>query len=226
MRRLCCLVLLIPLASAQSAGDATELLQRAQSVGENAKNWRAEVVKTSEIAGAGINLKSTVRTRISAEAPLKLNRQNSGDDQTVLVCDGVNFFYSGDGHSYYRGEAKVNPTCDYSLGKFYSLDYGLDGNPAIATVAGRDHVQLADGDRECLLVRAEWNGANARSVHTLCIDSSSAVILRDVQESEGRTGVRMAGTTVLTSFEINPTFQPSTFAISIPAGAVEAKPPR
>ena len=204
-----------------------ELLQRAQSVGETTANWRAEVVSMSEIAGGGINLKSTVRTRIAAEASLKMSRQNSGNDKTVMVCDGSEYLYSGDGHSYYRGDAKVNPTCDYSLSKFYNLDYGLDKNPATATFVGRDHVRLADDDHQCVLVRAEWDRATTKSVHTLCIDSVSAVILRDVQEAEeSRTGMRIVRTTVFTSFEPNPKLRPNTFAFSIPAGAIEGKPPR
>ena len=65
-----------------------------------------------------------------------MRRENSGDDQTILVCDGAEAFYSGDGHNYYRGEAKVNPDCSFSLNRFYNLE----NNPASAEVTGRDHV--------------------------------------------------------------------------------------
>jgi len=69
-----------------------------------------------------MNLQSEVRTKIAVKAPLKMRRENSGDDQTLMVCDGAEGFYSGDRHSYYRGEAKVNPDCNFSLSRFYELE--------------------------------------------------------------------------------------------------------
>jgi hypothetical protein len=95
--RLFWLALVTSVVPAQTVGDATGLLQKVQSVAESTKNWRAEVVENSEITGTGINHRGEVRTRIAVEAPLKMSRQNSGDDRTVMVCDGAEFFYSANG---------------------------------------------------------------------------------------------------------------------------------
>src|SRR3954470_21593081 len=100
-----------------------------------------------------------------------MRRENSGDDQTVLVCDGAESFYSGDGHSYYRGEAKMNPDCNFALSRFYNLEK----NPTTTAIVGRDHVRLTDGDRRCVLVRAGWKQETSNSVRTLCIDPASMV---------------------------------------------------
>ena len=210
------------LARAQSVEDATELLRKVRSMAESTRTWRGEVVERSQISGAGTNLKGEVRTKFAVQAPLKMSRQNSGADQTILVCDGAEAFYSGDGHSYYRSEATVNPDCNFPLSRFYKLE----NNPATVSVVGRDHVRLADGDRGCVLVRAVWKRATGNAVRTMCIDPGSALILRDVAESEDeKTGTRMVSTTVFTSYESNPTFAPDTFRFSVPPGAVEARPP-
>ena len=214
MHRLFSIALLASvLAPAQNVEDAKEWIRKVQSTAESTKNWRAEVVERSQISGGGMNLQSEVRTKIVAQAPLKMSRKNSGADQTILVCDGAETFYSGDGHSYYRGEARVTPQCDFPLSKFYELD----NNPATTSVVGRDHVQLAEGDRECVLVRATWKHATVNTVRTMCIDPFSALILRDVAESEAeKTGIRMVHTTAFTSYESNPTFPPDTFRFSVP----------
>ena len=149
-------------------------------------------------------------------------RKNTGADQTIMVCDGAEAFYSGDGHSYYRAEAKATPQCDFPLSKFYELD----NNPTSAAVLGRDHVQLSGGDRECVVVRATWKHATLNTVRTLCIDPFSSLILRDVAEHENeKTGIRIVRTTAFAMYAINPTFPPDTFRFSVPPGAVEAKPP-
>jgi outer membrane lipoprotein-sorting protein len=210
------------LTCAQSVEDARELLRKVQSIAESTRTWRAEVVEKSQLSGSGMNLKNEVRIKISVRAPLKMRRENSGDDQTILVCDGAEAFYSGDGRSYYRSEAKVNPDCSFSLSRFYALD----DNPATAEVVGRDHVRLADGDQDCVLVRATWKHATTNAARTMCIDPAAALILRDVAESnDENTAIRMVKTTTFISYENNPTFQPDTFSFSIPPGAVEAKPP-
>jgi outer membrane lipoprotein-sorting protein len=206
--------------SAQSVEDANELLQRVRSFAENTKNWRVEVVEKDQIAGFGISVPMTeVRIKIAAESPLKMIRQDSGDDQTIFVCDGVETFYSGDGHSYYH-QGKVNPQCDLPLSKFYELD--TIPTSASLSVVGRDHV----GDKDCVVVRITWKQDKWTVVRTLCIDPDPArpLILRDVAESE-QTGLRAVKTTTYSDFESNPTFPPDTFRFSIPPGAVEAKPP-
>lgn len=210
------------LTGAQSVEDARELLRKVQSIAENTRTWRAEVVETSQLSGGGMNLKDEVRTKIAVQAALKMRRENSGDDQTILVCDGTEAFYSGDRHRYYRSEAKANPDCSFPLSRFYKLE----DNPATAELVGRDHVRLADGDRDCVLVRATWKYATANAVRTMCIDPAAVLILRDVAESnDENTAIRMLKTTTFISFESNPTFQPDTFRFSIPPDAVEAKPP-
>jgi outer membrane lipoprotein-sorting protein len=210
------------LTGAQGAEDARELLRKVQSIAESTRTWRTEVVERSQLSGGGMNLKDEVRTKIAVQAPLKMRRENSGDDRTILVCDGTEAFYSGDGHSYYRSEAKANPDCSFSLSRFYKLE----DNPATAEVVGRDHVRLANGDRVCVLVRATWKRATTNVVRTMCIDPAAALILSDVAESNDEdTAIRVLKTTTFISFESNPRFQPDTFGFSIPPDAVEAKPP-
>jgi outer membrane lipoprotein-sorting protein len=222
MYRLFWIALLAGVIAHAQSEDATELLRKAQSIAESTKSWRAEVVERSQVSGGGMNLQNEVRIKIAVQAPLKMSRRNTGADQTILVCDGAEAFYSGDGHSYYRSDAKVNPDCSFPLSMFYKLE----NNPATVSLVGRDHVRLADGDRDCVLVRTTWKHATGNAVRTLCIDPASALILRDVAESEDeKTGIRMVNTTAFTSYESNPTFPPDTFRFSVPPGAVEAKPP-
>jgi len=221
MYALVCLILLVVAGgAAQDTQDPRVLLQSAESLVRNAKSWRAEIVETSRISGNGMDLQSQVRIKIAVQAPLKMRRENSGDDQTVLVCDGTESFYMGDGHNYYRNSAKVNQDCDFPLSSSYSL--GKD--PVLASITGHDQVVLADGSHACDVLRAEWKGPATRVVRTMCIDPASGFILRDITESD-KQGVRSVVTTTLTSYESNPTFPPETFKFSIPPGAVEAKPP-
>lgn len=169
-----------------------------------------------------MNLQAEVRTKIAAQPPLKLSRQLIGDDRTILVCDGVETFYSGDGRSYYKGQARVTPQCDFPLSKFYDLAY----NWASISVVGRDHVRLADGDRPCVVVRAALNQGTATAIRSMCIDPTRPLILRDVIESTDQgTGITAVKTTTFSDFESDPTFPPDTFRFSVPPGAVEAKPP-
>jgi outer membrane lipoprotein-sorting protein len=184
------------------------------------KSWRAEIVETGQVSGNGMDLQDRVHVKIAAQAPLKMRRENSGDDQTILVCDGAESFYSGDGHNYYRNSAKINQDCDFPLGSSYQL--GKD--PVSVSIVGHDHVGLADGNHGCDVVRAEWKVAAGGSVRTMCIDPTSGLILRDVTEINSES-MRSVRTATFTSYESNPTFPPDTFKFSIPQGAVEAKPP-
>jgi outer membrane lipoprotein-sorting protein len=211
------------LSHAQSIEDAKELLRKAQSAAESTTTWRAEVLERSQMSGGGIDLKEEVRTKIAVQAPLKMNRQNSGSDETILVCNGSETFYSGDGRSYYLGEAKANPDCAYPLSKFYRFE---NNPPATVSIVGRDRVRLAERDRDCVLVRATWKRGTVNYVRTMCIDPTSALVLRDVGENEDeQTGMRLVHTALFTSFESNPTFPPDAFKFTIPPGAVEAKRP-
>lgn len=207
-------------ASAQQSNDARSLLQQTESLAGSVKNWRAEIAETSQLSGRGMNLETRVRIKIAVQAPLKVRRENSGSDQTVLVCDGTDSFYTGDGHSYYRSPAKTNPDCNLPLNSFFKL--GKD--PISALIVGHDHVVLADGPHACDVVRAEWKDGTRHIVRTMCIEPSSGLVLRDIKDSEN-AGMRLVTTTTFTSYESNPTFPPDTFTFSIPPGAVEAKPP-
>ena len=221
MYSLVCLILLVTVGGgAQDTDDARALLQKAESLARSVKSWRAEIVTTSQISGNGMDLQSRVRVKIATQAPLKMRRENSGDDQTVLVCDGAESFYTGDGHNYYRNSAKANQACNFPLGSSYQL-----AKDAVSiSSAGHDHVVLADGNHACDVVRAEWKVAAGRSVRTMCIDPISGLILRDVTEINGES-MRSVTTATFTSYEGNPKFPPDTFKFSIPPGAVEAKPP-
>ncbi len=62
-----------------------------------------------------MNLQEEVQTKIAVQAPLKLSSQNSGDDRGIWVCDGVDAFYSGDGHSYYRKSFRLQFSAEQVL---------------------------------------------------------------------------------------------------------------
>jgi len=217
MYALVCLILLVAAGDgAQDTNDAKALLQRAESLARSVKSWRAEIVQTGQISGHGMNLRDQVRTKIAVQAPLKMRRENSGDDQTVLVCDGTESFYMGDGHSYYRNSAEANQDCNFPL----SSSYQLPKDPVSVSIVGHDRIALADGSHACDVVLAESKNA----VRTMCIDPTSGFILRDVRTFNNE-GIQSVTTATFTSYESNPTFPPDTSKFSIPLGAVEAKPP-
>ncbi len=229
MRRLLWVVLLAAQVRAQSSNNATELLEKAKAFGENTRSWSAEVIQTSQVLGPGMKLKDEVRTKISAQPSLKMRRVNSGGDRTIMVCDGTDLFYSGDGHSYYKYGATQQ--CNLRLIDFYepSLKRPSESPNSLASVSviGEDHVLLTDGDRRCVVIRSELKQGPIHTVRTMCIDPDRPVILRDIFETENQTrGVKTSTTVTFTSFELNPNFSPDTFQITIPPGAVEAQPPR
>src|SRR5258705_13906408 len=122
MYALVCLILLVAAGDgAQDTNDAKALLQKAESLARSVKSWRAEIVHTSKLSGNGMDLQSQVRVKIAVQAPLKMRRENSGDDQTVLACDGTESFYMGDGDNYYRNSAEANQDCDFPLRSSYQL---------------------------------------------------------------------------------------------------------
>lgn len=228
MRSLLWVLLLATPFHAQSSQDGTELLEKAKAFGENTKSWRAEVIQTSRISGPGIKLQDEIRIKIAAQPVLKMSRVNSGGDRTVMVCDGAELFYSGDGQSYYKYQATQQ--CELPLIAFYEPSlmnlYEPPSTPASISVVGEDHVRLADGNRRCIVIRAVLTRGSMHTVQTMCIDPSQPLILRDVVETEdGAAGHKWFTETTFTSFEKNPNFSPDTFRITIPPGAVEAKPP-
>jgi len=228
MRRLLLVVLLVAHARAQSSKNATELLEKAKAFGESTTIWRAEVTQASQVLGPGVNLKSEIRTKVSAQPSLKMSRVNSGDDRTIMVCDGTDFFYSGDAHSYYKYGATQQ--CNLPLIDFYepSLKQLLEPSSlASVSVVGEDHVVLKDGDRRCVVIRAELKQEFVHTIRTMCIDPARPVILRDSFEAENQArGVKSSTTTTFTSFELKPNISPDTFQFTIPPGAVEVQPPR
>lgn len=217
MYALVCLILLVAAGDgAQDTSDAKVLLQRAESLARSVKSWRAEIVHTSKLSGNGMDLQSQVRVKIAVQAPLKMRRENSGDDQTVLVCDGAESFYMGDGHGYYRNSAEANQDCSFPL----SSSYQLGKDTVSVSIVGHDRIALADGSHACDVVQAESKNA----VRTMCIDPTSGFILRDVRTFNNE-GLQSVTTATFASYESNPAFPPGTFKFSIPPGAVEAKPP-
>jgi outer membrane lipoprotein-sorting protein len=217
MYALVCLILLVAAGGgAQDTNDAMAFLQKAKSKASSLKSWRAEIVETAQMSANGMDLQSKVRTKIAVQAPMKMRRENSGDDQTLLVCDGTESFYTGDGHNYYRNPVRVNQDCEFPMRSSYQLAEGL----VTISLVAHDHVVLMDGSHACDVLRAEWKGA----VRTMCIDPMSGLILRDITEIN-KDGVRSTRTATFTSYEGDPTFSPDLFRFSIPPGALEAKPP-
>jgi outer membrane lipoprotein-sorting protein len=211
------LILLLAAGSgAQDNNEAKAFLRKAESQARSLKSWRAEIVETSQLSGNGMDMQSQIRTKIAVQAPLKMRRANGGDDQTVLVCDGSENFYSGDGHSYYRNSADVNQDCEFPLRSSYQLREG----PVSISFVGHDQVALTDGSHTCDVLRAQWKDG----VRTMCIEPTSGLILRDFTDIT-KNGLHSVTTTTFTSYESNATFSPDFFKFSIPPGAVEAKPP-
>jgi hypothetical protein len=209
MRRLAWLTLIAFTAAAQPADPAADLLRKLGAVAEATTSWRAEIVEDTEFGFPGAMNRGHLRFTVAANAPLKMRRQNSGDDRTSMVCDGKESFHSPDGRSYTRGAAAVNPNCNYTLSWFYNLE----PNPVSVTIVGRDRVQLDAQDRPCTLLRVEWRRDDLQSVRTFCVDDEWTVALREVDEGQKATaGARMRRTLTFVSFERNPRFAPGTFA--------------
>lgn len=222
------ILLLSGLWSAQADEDALFLLREVASSAGNTNTWRAEGVEVGQITGRGINLRDEIHFKIAVQSPLRMRRENSGDDHTQSVCDGTDGLYTGDGLSFHRTSAPVGNGCKLSLADFYKLEE----NPTSATVIGGDHVRLADGLHECKVVRVEWNNdvlgnTQVRSVRTMCIDTSERLILRDSTESlDAASQVHSVGTITFTSFERDPKFRPDDFNFSIPTGTIEDQGPQ
>ncbi len=227
MRSVLWLLLLTGSLKAQSAPDATELLQKAKSFGENTRTWRAEAVQTLQVSVPGLKIPSTdIHIKLAAEPLLKMSRVNSGDDRTAMICDGTQQYYSGDGLSYYLNRA--GGQCSFPLLSFYEPSLmnfiGPNSNPVSVSFAGEDHVRLTSGERRCVVVRVVLVRESTHAVRTMCIDPNQPVILRDVVDIEDAAkGFHSSTTTTFLSFENNPSFAPDTFRITIPPGAYAAR---
>lgn len=226
MRGILWVMLLTGSLQAQSVPDATELLQRVKSFGENTSTWRAEAVQVMEVSEPGLTLASAkIHIKLAAESPLKMSIVDSGDDRIATVCDGTQQFYSGDGISYYL--SREGGQCSFPLLSFYEPSLmnfiGPNSNPASVSTIGKDHVRLTDGERPCVVVRIVLDRESIRATRTMCIDPTRPVILRDVVDIEDKAkGFRSSITTTFLSFEDHPSFAPDTFRITIPPGAYRA----
>jgi TonB family protein len=227
--RLVITLLLSGLSSAQAGEDAFFLLREVASSARNTNTWRAEGVEIGQLTARGMNnLRDEIQFKIAVQSPLRMRRENSGDDHTQSVCDGTDRLYTGDGLSFHRNSAPVGNDCKFSLADFYKLE----ANPTSATVIGDDHVRLADGLHECKVIRVEWNrdaqgDTKVLSVRTMCIDPSERLVLRDSTESvDAASQVHSTRTITFTSFERNPKFRPDDFNFSIPTGTIEDQGPQ
>jgi TonB family protein len=219
---------LTALASAQT-NDARALLRDIASSARATKSWRAEGVETHELTGNGIQLRDEIRFKIAIQGPSKMRWETSGDDDTLMVCDGTDHWtYYSHGLSFYRNSVGVSP-CNPALGDYSQL---VD-NLTAAIVIGRDQVQFAGGPRECEIVRAEYTVPGSPDgvivlhtfIHTMCIDAPRRLILRDSVESAG-SGMRSAGTTTDSVYEREPTFSSDVFKFVVATGTAEDEGPQ
>jgi len=214
-------VLVLGSASAQSVRDGVGLLRKVEARAKKASNFRAEVVEKSQSAALGTDVSEEVHIAFSSQVPLKMRRENSGDDRTLLVCDGTESFYSGDGLSYYRNPATLHSDCSLPLVSLFRLS----DDAVSVSVISKDHVVLAQGDRACTVVRAEWRPpTGATVVRTMCIDPEWDLILRDVTVTE-TAKMRISVTSTFLSYESNPKFSSNTFHFVPSANMREAKAP-
>ena len=225
---LAALLLITALASAQT-NDARALLEDIASSARATKSWTAEGVEIQELSGNGIQLRDEIRFKIAIQGPSKMRWETSGDDDTLMVCDGTDHWtYYQHALSFYRNSVGVSP-CKPGLGDYSQV---MD-NLTAAIVIGRDQIQFAGGPRECDLVRAEYTVpgspdggvATRSSVHTMCIDAARQLILRDSGESTG-SGMRSTGTITYTFYEREPKLSPEVFEFQVSTGIVEDEGPQ
>ncbi len=106
----------------------------------------------SELTGTGLQLHSEVHFKVAMQGPSKMRWETSGDDDTLMVCDGTDHWtYYQHGLSFYHTAESVSP-CKPSLGDFSQLTDDLTA----AVVTGRDRIQVNGAPVECDVVRAEY----------------------------------------------------------------------
>lgn len=211
---------LTALAAAQT-NDARALLQEIASSTRATQSWRAEGIEVSEVAASGIQLRNEVRFKVAIQGPSKMRWETSGDDDTLMVCDGTDHWtYYQHGLSFYRDAESVSP-CKPSLGDFSQVTDNLTS----AVVIGRDQVQIADAPQECELVRAEYTvpvppGADPNVpgfLRTFCIDTARGLVLRETSERTTAKGLGLQRLrTALSSAKRNYLWKNSSFK-SLPA---------
>ena len=218
------ILLFLTAYGAAQTNDARALLQDIASTARATESWRAEGVKVDEMTGNGISLYEEIHFKIAIQGPSKMRWETSGDDDTLMVCDGTDHWtYYRHGTSFYRNPVGVSP-CDPALGDLS----GLADNLKAALVTGRDTVQFSDGLRECDIVRAEYtlpgspDGASTvrTAVRTLCVDASQRLIMRDSVEGTV-SGVHSKGTITYNIYEREPKLSTDVFDFRAPTGTVQ-----
>jgi TonB family protein len=207
-------------ALAQNDAHAQRLLDNAVAAAKAAINWSAEgstvgvrTVNGSQIRDAS-NFKIAVQGRGGhwkeryeiTELTTKDGLRCCGSEN-LQVCDGT------DSWSYYPQKGWFNRDargCGIPLAEFAELEE----RPTGASVIGRDVVQLAEGARQCEVIRAQWG--TGPGVRTMCIDAARHLLLRDTfADSAGTT------TTTYARIEIHPKLSKALFEFSLPTGSYE-----
>jgi TonB family protein len=209
---------LAALASAQT-NDARALLQDIVSSRRATKGWRAEGVEIHELTGNGLQLRDEIRFKIAIQGPSKMRWETSGDDNTLMVCDGTDHWtYYSHGLSFYRNSVSVSP-CKPAIDDYSELTEDLTG----AITIGRDRLDLAGEPHECDVVRAEYAVArspNTSLVRTLCIDWERKLILRDSSDTSA-SGAHSITTITYSVYEREPMFSADVFKFTVPTGVAE-----
>lgn len=221
-------LVLAALAAAQT-NDARALLQEIASSARATQSWRAEGIEVSEVAASGIQLRNEVRFKIAIQGPSKMRWETSGDDDTLMVCDGTDHWtYYQHGLSFYHNAESVSP-CKPSLGDFSQLTDNLTS----AVVIGRDQLQIAGAPEECELVRAEYtvpvppgDDPNIPGfLRTFCIDTTRALVLRERTERTTAKG-RWITTITYSLMEREAKLSLNEFEFQVPTGTVEDEGPQ
>ena len=171
-----------------------------------------------------MQLRDEIRFKIAVQGPSKMRWETSGDDDTLMVCDGTDHWtYYSHGLSFYRNSVTVSP-CKPALDDYSQLTEDLTG----AITIGRDRLQFAGEPHGCDVVRAEYAVARSpeiRLVRTLCIDSEEKLILRDSSDTSA-SGAHMITTTTYSVYEREPMFSSDVFKFTVPSGTAEDEGPQ
>ncbi len=173
---------------------------------------------------SGMRLRSEVHFRIAIKSPSIMRWQTSGDDDTLMVCDGTDHwtFYSH-GLGFYRNAVSVSP-CRPALDDYSRLTDDLKG----AITIGRDRLQFAGEPHECDVVRAEYaveRSPEISLVRTFCIESGRKLILRDSSDTSA-SGEHSIKTITYSVYEREPSFASDVFKFAVPTGTFEDEGPQ
>jgi TonB family protein len=216
------LAFLAALASAQTS-DARALMQEIAASSRATKSWRAEGVEVGEVTGNGIHVRNEARFKIAVQGPSKMRWETSGDNDTLVVCDGADHWTHYSHGGFHSSSVSVSP-CTPERGDFSQMTENL----TTATAIGRDQIQVAGGPQECELVRVEYAAAGSpggSAIRTLCIDTTRKLVLRDSSETVA-AGVHAIMTTTYSVYEREPALSPDTFKFAAPTGTLEDEGPQ